>query len=300
VLNVAGIDDASEKRSAIFELVESLGEVFEIEFFTQGNDVVLRGEFQHFSDFLSRSDEGTSNLDVTEDQVRSREQSRSFIGRSTNATEGSHLLSETNVADEVITDREGVKDEVELAGFFLKSFRAGDNNTFSTQLLDEVFLALATSEGSYLAAPSLKVLNTHMSKTTDTEDGNIGAGLGKSGDGGIGSDTSAEKGRNSLFRKVIGDLEVEVTGLLEVSGITSPVFIVVGELVGKGLILAQLFEIHLAVVALTTAGSLTSKTSLVADLEVLYVSTNGSDNTGDFMTRGHGVGTGTPFFSDGV
>jgi len=300
VLNVAGIDDTSEDRSAIFKLIEGLGEVFEVEFFTQRNDVVLRGEFQHFSDFLSRSDEGTSNIDVSEDQVGSREQSRSFIGRSTNTNKGTHLLGETNVTDEVITDRKGVKNEVVLAGFFLKGFVTGDNNTFSTQLLNEVFLALATSEGSYLAAPSLKVLDTHMSETTDTEDGNIGAGLGISGDGGIGSDTSAEKRRNSLFRKVIGDLEVEVTWLLEMSGITSPVFIVVSELVGKGLILAQLFHVYLAVLALTAAGSLTSKTSLIADLEVLYVRTNSSDNTGDFVTRGHRVSALTPFFSDGV
>jgi hypothetical protein len=139
-----------------------------------------------------------------------------------------------------------------------------------------------------------------MSETTDTEDGDVGTWLSMSGDRGISSDTSAEKRRNSFFRKTFGDLEEEITRLLDVSGITSPVHVIVSELVSDGSVLAQLFHIHLAVFTLTTASSLTSKASLVTDLEVFYVRTNLSDNTRDFVTRGNRVGAGTPFTLDGV
>jgi len=56
----------------------------------------------------------------------------------------------------------------------------------------------------------------------------------------------------------------------------------------------------LAVFTLTAAGSLATETSLITDLQILDFGTDSLNNTGDFVTRGNGVRTGSPFFSDSV
>jgi len=238
LMSLSSIDNTSEDGSSVLKLIKSLGEVFEVKLLAQRNDIVLGRKLKHFSDLLSRADQRTSDVNIREDQLGDRELSRLTTGGSTDITVGAHLLGQTNILSKVFTDGQGAEKEVELASFLLQSLGASHYDTFSSEFLDELFLVLAASKGGDLAAPSLKVLDTHVTKTTDTEDGYIGSSLGESGYRSIGGNTSTEERRDSFFGKVFRDLEEEIVRLLNVRSVASPVHVIIGELVGNLVITA--------------------------------------------------------------
>jgi len=104
-MSIGSIDNASELGSAVQEGVIGLGEFFEVELFAQGDDVVLSREFQHVSDFLSRSDQRTSVVDVTENKRSRVELARVSESRETNLNESTQRLSQTDQRSQVVTGR---------------------------------------------------------------------------------------------------------------------------------------------------------------------------------------------------
>jgi hypothetical protein len=209
-MSVGSIDNASELGSTVQEGVIGLGEFFEVELFAQGNDVVLSREFQHVSDFLSRSDQRTSVVDVTEDKRSRVELARVSESRETDLNESTQRLSQTDQRSQVVTGGQGVEDNIVLASFLFEGFFVAEDDSISTELLDEFFLILAGGESSDIASPSFSVLDSHVTKTTDTKDSNAIALFAVSSNGSIKGNTCAEERRNSFFGKVFGDLEEEI------------------------------------------------------------------------------------------
>jgi hypothetical protein len=236
---------------------------------------------------------------VAKDQRSRVKLARIVKSRETNLDESAQRLSQTDQGGQVITGRQSVEDNLELTSFSLKSFFIAQNDSISTELLDKIFLILAGGEGSDIAAPGLGVLDSHVSKTTNTKNSNIVAWLGISGNGSVHSDTSAEKRGDSFFRKAFGDLEEEVVGVLNRGSVTSPVFGTIGIGLVK-LFLAELFGIRFAVDTLFAAFSLATKTDFVANFVVLDIRSNLGNSTNDFVARSNGVRAATPFSSNSM
>jgi len=298
-VSIGSIDNTSELGSAVQEGVIGLGEFFEVELFAQGDDVVLSREFQHVSDFLSRSDQRTSVVNVTEDKRSRVELARVSESRETDLNKSTQRLSQTDQGSQVVTGRQGVKDNVVLASFLLEGFFVAEDDSISTELLDEFFLILTGGESSNIASPSFGVLDSHVTKTTDTKDSNAITFLAVSGDGSIKGDTSAEKRGNSFFRKVFWNLEEEIMRVLDGSSITAPIFGAIGEVLVI-VSFAELFNVGGAVFALFATSSLATKADQITDLVVLDVRSNVGNSTNNFVTGSKRVTAATPLSSHSV
>lgn len=153
-----------------------------------------------------------------------------------------------------------------FASFLLQSLFSDNDNSVSSQLLDELFLALAAGEGSDVASPSLGILNSHMAETTNTEDGDFLTRLSISGNWSISGDTSAEKWGNLLFRESFRNLEEELSRVLKGGSITSPVERTISELLVNDFVRTELVVGVLAGFTDTAAFSLATETDFVTNL----------------------------------
>jgi len=136
-----------------------------------------------------------------------------------------------------------------------------------------------------------------MAKTSDTENSDFITWFSVSGNWSICSNTSAEKRGNSSFWEFAGDSEEELFRVLDSSGISSPEFGSICELLFH-FSKAELVEGDLAVIASFARFSLTSEADFITDFEVFDISTDLGNYTNDFVARSDRVRAWAPFTSD--
>jgi len=244
---------------------------------------MLSGEFKHFLNSVLRSDLRTNKLSFIED--KSSHLPLDFSHWGTKLNKGTLRSNQTGIIIEhlLIKIVDGVQDNVVFAGVLLEgTFFLGNNNFISTEVLAELDFVFAGGEDGNVASPCLTILNTHMSKTTKSSDSNIITFLSILGNRIVKSDTSTEQRSDFTKIKGIGDLEKELSRVLDVGSISSPVERSVSVLLLKGSG-TEVIVTSLAVLAFLTEISIATESDLITDLEILDIGTDLFDLTADFM-----------------
>lgn len=255
-----------------------------------GADVVLGSEIETLLDDRGRTDESTSDGELLTGHDESRHARERDFGDITQH-EDTVVLQHLEVLVPTLVDNlggENVGEGVVVRLHLLLLLH--ENVVITTELLGIIDLVRDDIESNNFSTHGLGPLDTKVTETTETENGNLGAltdtvTLERS----VCCDTTTEEGSSNFRREVHGDVDNKVLVTSPLLGETT-IGLVLGSVViaivegPDGVSGTQVLHTLLTEITLATRSRLTANTTTIADLDALDVLTDLGDVTDDFVT----------------